>query len=113
MKSFFQISKANEPKSSTTSGSTIATAVALGNQKSAPKTVASILSNIKADTQSNISPPGQVKKSNIPRPVTSANSFSSGSQNGPMTSVSRTASNASASRLSGMSKNNKAFAPKK
>ena len=116
----FKFSSKNEPKPSESRGQPQSS---VSNPKPAPRTVASILSNIKAsdtavesrqnDSQSKISPPGQLKKSNIPRPVTSSNSFSSGNQNGPTTSVSRTASNASASRYSGLSKNTKAFVSKK
>ena len=117
---FFKFSSTNEPKPSE---SRMQPQSSVSNPKPAPRTVASILSNIKAsdtavesqqnDSQSKISPPGQLKKSNIPRPVTSSNSFSSSNQNGPTTSVSRTGSNASASRYSGLSKNTKAFVPKK
>ena len=119
----FWFSSKKESKSSESGGSAATTTVVQGGQRPAPKTVTSILSNIKAgdnafhvrpnDSKSNVSPPGQAKKSNIPRPVTASNSFSAGNKNGPLAPVSRTASNASASRYSGMSKNTKAFVSQK
>ena len=120
---FLLFSSKNDPKSTASGVQAASASLVQGGERPAPKTVTSILSNIKVgdnafhvrpnDSKSNVSPPGQAKKSNIPRPVTASNSFSAGNKNGPVAPVSRTASNASASRFSGMSKNTKAYVPQK